>query len=148
MVYSSCRRRNREKELELHLRLCLSPYFFVRFDYSRGAKYCQNQWQYDHWKARDPKRGATRHKHDSSELRWKSADKNRASQTFHLWAGEYGRYLDPLTTIDISFVATWKQRSRYEKQPCTGRQRRPASGVLREEGTIFRSSSQTCNSSM
>ena len=90
------------------------PYYLVRFDYSRGAKYGQSQWQYDHWKARDPKRGATRHKHDSIELRWKRADKYRASQTFHRWPGEYSRYIDHLTTIDISFVATWKQRSRNE----------------------------------
>ena len=35
------------------------PYFFVRVNYSRCAEYGQSQWQSDHWKARDPKRGAT-----------------------------------------------------------------------------------------
>ena len=59
-------------------------------------------------------------KHDSIELRWKSADKYRASQTFHRWPGEYSRYLDHLTTIDMSFVETGKQRSRYENSHVLG----------------------------
>ena len=44
----------------------------------------------------------------------KALTKYRASQTFHRWAGENGRYLDHLTPIDMSYVATWKQRSRFE----------------------------------
>ena len=107
------------------------PYFFVRVDCSRGAKYGQSQWQYDHWKARDPKRGVTRHKHYSIEVRWKSADKYRASQTFHRWARDNGRYLDHLTTIDVSFVASWKQRSRYGNSHVLGVNDGPQPGPMR-----------------
>ena len=32
----------------------------------------------------------------------------------------YSRYLDHLTTIDMSFVETWKQRSRYENSHVLG----------------------------
>ena len=86
----------------------------MRVDYSRGAKHSESQWQHDHWKARDAKRTATRKKHDAIELRWKNDDKYRAFHTFHGWTKEYCRYLDYLTTFDISYIATWKQRSRYE----------------------------------
>ena len=116
------------KGIRTQFEVVFVPHHFVRFDYSTSAKYGQSQWQDDHWKAREAKRGATRHKHDSIEIQWKNDDKYHAFQTFHRWAGEYSRYLDPLTPIDISYVATWKQRSRNEKQHCTGRQRRPAAG--------------------
>ena len=42
----------------------------------------------------------------------KNDDKYRAFHTFHGWTKEYCRYLDDLTTIGISYIATWKQRSR------------------------------------
>ena len=63
----------------------------------------------------------------------KATDKYRASQTFHRWAGENGRYLDHLTTIDMSFVATWKQRSRFENSLVLGDGLGPMRGR-----TIFR----------
>ena len=63
----------------------------------------------------------------------KNADKHRASQTFHRWAGENGRYLDHLTTIDMSFVATWKQGSRFENSFVLGVKRRPASGSCKRK---------------
>ena len=46
-------------------------------------------------------------------------------------------YLDFLTTIDISYCATWKQRSRYENSLVLGVNDGPHPGPMRK-GTTFR----------
>ena len=38
----------------------------------------------------------------------------RDSQSVRRWTEECCRYLDHLATIDVSFDATWRERSRYE----------------------------------
>ena len=47
-------------------------------------------------------------------IRWQEDEKYRNSQQAHGWTEEYCRYLDYLTTIDISFSAPWHQRHWYE----------------------------------
>ena len=44
----------------------------------------------------------------------------KSIETFHDWTEEYSRYLDHLTTVDISYVATWKQRSKCENSLVLG----------------------------
>ena len=71
------------------------PFFTVREDDSRGAKHGQTQWEEKiPW--------------------WKEDETYRASHTARGWTEEYRRYLDYLAPIDISYVATWKARPRYE----------------------------------
>ena len=103
-------------------------YYLVRVNYSRGAKHGERQWQKYHWTVKDAQKGARKHNQDSIELRWI----NRAFQTKIGWTREYCRYLDFLTTIDISYCATWKQRSRYENSFVLGVNDGPHPGPMRE----------------
>ena len=91
-------------------------------DDSRGAKHGLSQWQYDHWKAGDATKGARKKGKDFIVQRWQEDETYRASQTVHGWTEEYCRYLDDLAPIHMSYVATWKERSRCEKQSCAGTQ--------------------------
>ena len=50
----------------------------------------------------------------SSEEDERMTQRDRESQKVHGWTEDYCRYLDYLTTIDISHSATWHQRNRYE----------------------------------
>ena len=60
----------------------------------------RSSWQRDHWKAMYAKSGAKKHEKDTI--------------TANGWTEEYCRYLDYLTTIDISYTASWHQRHIYE----------------------------------
>ena len=52
-------------------------------------------------------------------IRWQEDEKYRNSQPAHGWTQECCRYLDFLTTIDISYIATWELKHRYESTiPC------------------------------
>ena len=93
------------------------PFYPVREGDTRGAKHGQTQWQYDHWKARDATMGAKKRGTDSNVQRWKEDETYRASQTAHGWTEEFCSYLDCLAPIDISYIETWKERSKYEISP-------------------------------
>ena len=88
--------------------------FCPRINRPRDKKCGESQRQQDHWKAVDAIRGTTKRGHDTTTIRWRKNEKYRNSQLAHGWTEEYCRYLDYLTTIDISHVATWEQRHRYE----------------------------------
>ena len=90
------------------------PYYFARVNHSRSKKHGEAQWQRDHWKATDARRGAWKHKEDSIVIRWQEDEKYRNSLQAHGWTEEYCRHLHCLTTIDISHTAPWHQRHRYE----------------------------------
>ena len=65
-------------------------------------------------KAMDDKRGAKKHDKDTSQS---GGNKMRSAEILSEprgWTEEYCRYLDYLTTIDISYTAPWHQRHRYE----------------------------------
>ena len=82
---------------------------------SRGAKHGQSQWQYDHWKARDATKGARKKGKNSIVEGCQEDDTCRASQTVPgSCTEEQCRDLDYLAPIDITYVATWKERSRYK----------------------------------
>ena len=69
----------------------------------------------DHWKAMDVEKGARKLDNYPSILsRWQNDEKCRISQLAHGWTEDYCRYLDYLTTIDISSSAPYHQRHRYE----------------------------------
>ena len=89
-------------------------------DDSRGAKHGLSQWQYDHWKAGDARKGARKKGKDFIVQRWQEDETYRASQTVHGWTEEYCRYLDDLSPIHMSYVATWKERSRCENSLVLG----------------------------
>ena len=44
----------------------------------------------------------------------------QTSQTVHGLTEEYCRYLDSIASVDISYAATWKERSRYENNLALG----------------------------
>ena len=90
------------------------PHCQARVNYSRGKRHGEAQWQKDDWKARDAHRGASKNSHDSIMLRCQIDEKCRESQKVRGWTEDYYQYLDHLTTIDISYSATWHQRNRYE----------------------------------
>ena len=46
------------------------PYYFARINRSRGKKYGETQWQQDHWKAVDAKRGAKKQNKATITIRW------------------------------------------------------------------------------
>ena len=80
------------------------------------------RWQRNHWKAMDARIEAERKGHDSIVIRWQEDEKYGTSQKFHGWTGEVCRYLDHLTTIDISYTAPWHRRHRYESNHHAGMQ--------------------------
>ena len=129
------RRRNRNRELQLSL---MTVPFHVRVSHSRGAKHGESQWQKDHWKAKDANIGARKHNQDSIELRWINDDIYRASQTKMGWTRECCRYLDFLTTVDISYCATSKQRKRYENSLVLGVNDGPHPGPMRERDDFLK----------
>ena len=91
-------------------------HYFVRVYYSRAAKHCERQWQKDHWKAKD----AERSKQTPSRLHCTPSD------------GQENIAGNHLTTIDISYCATWKQRNRYENSLGLGLNDSPHPGLMRE----------------
>ena len=88
-------------------------YYLARVNFSRGKRHGEAQWQRDHWKAMNARRGARRKGHDSIVIRWQEDEKYRHFQKVHGWT-EFRRHLDHLTMIDISDTAPWHQRHRYE----------------------------------
>ena len=89
------------------------PYYLARVNHSRGKKHGKAQWQQDHWNAVNAKRGAWKHNKNSIVIRWQEDEKYRNSQQGHGWTEEDCRYLDYLTTINISYIATWQQTHGY-----------------------------------
>ena len=90
------------------------PYHVVKTDCSRGARHGQSQWQYDHCTAKDTKRNSQKKNHDSILLKWQNMKRCRKSRTAVGWTEESCRYLDSIASVDISKIATWSERSRYE----------------------------------
>ena len=56
------------------------PYYLARLSRSRGKKHGETQWQQDHWKAMDVRRGAKKHNKDTITIRWQQDEKYRNSQ--------------------------------------------------------------------
>ena len=109
------------------------PYYLVRVNCSRGAKTRRTSMAKKTTGKRRPLKGeARKHNQDSIELRWINDAIYRASQTKIGWTREYCRYLDYLTTIDISCCATWKKQNRYENSLVLGVNDGPHPGPLRE----------------
>ena len=62
----------------------------------------------------DARRGAWKHNLHSIVIRWQEDEKHRNSKQAHGWTEEYCRYLDFLTTFDISYTVPWHQRHQHE----------------------------------
>ena len=87
-----------------------NPFCSFEEDDSRGPRHGQQQWQYDHWKAKDVTRGLRRGYDMIVQLCL--ADKRyQESQWNHGWT-EHCRYLDYVTIVDVKYIATWPERSR------------------------------------
>ena len=105
-----------ECTINSQLEILSIPYYFVKTDDSRGARCGQSQWQYNHWKAKDANRHAERKKHRTVVLRWQNVERCRNSRKVYGWTEEYCRYLDYIASVDIFYVATWSERSRYDNK--------------------------------
>ena len=103
-----------KRKIKTRFEIMSVPFYTVREDDTRRAKHGQNPWQYDHWKARDATKGAQKRKYRSILHRWQKEEAYQESESARGWTQEYCRYLDYLATVDISYVATWKERSKYE----------------------------------
>ena len=108
-----------KRKIKTHFEIMSVPFYSAREGDSRGAKHGQTQWQYDHRKARDAKKRCAEERDISIVQRWQEDETYRASHTAHGWTEEYCSYLDYLAPIDLSYVATWKERSRYENSLCS-----------------------------
>ena len=92
-----------------------APCYLARLNRSRGKKRRDSEWQQDHWKAIDAREGARKHNNHPTILsRWQNDEQYRTSELAIGWTENYCRYLDYLTTIDISRHAPYHQRKRYE----------------------------------
>ena len=49
-------------------------YYLARVNYSRGKRHGEAQWQRDHWKAMDARRGARGKGHDTIVIRWQEME--------------------------------------------------------------------------
>ena len=92
----------------------IAPYYLARVNRSRGKKHGDQPWQEDYWKAVDATRGAQKHKHSSILSRWENDEQYRTSQLKNGWKETYWRYVDYLTTVDISHNAPYHHRNKYE----------------------------------
>ena len=91
-----------------------TPCYRTTIILSRGRKSGHNQWQMDHQKAMDARRGATkRHEYTSFLDRWQKDEIYQASQLAHGWTETYVKYLDYISEIDISCNAPYRQQVRY-----------------------------------
>ena len=106
-----CLRPDEENIMRIKARFqaLIVPYYLARVNYSRGKKHGDTQWQQDHWKAMDARRGAWKHNKDTIVIRWQEDAKYRNSQLFHGWTEENWRYLVYLTAIDILNAAPWHE---------------------------------------
>ena len=105
-------RRNRQKRSKNRFEITSNPSHFIKETHS-GGRHGPEQWQYDHWKARDATKGLTKRGYDSIVHRWLTDPQFQESQMSHGWTEEYCRYLDYLTTFNIKYNATGPERSRY-----------------------------------
>ena len=94
------------KRISARFQALTVPYYLARVNRPRGKKHGETQWQQDHWKAVDARRGAWKHNKGTIVIRWQEDEKCRNSQQAHGWTQEYCRNLDYLTTIDISYTAS------------------------------------------
>ena len=90
------------------------PFYTLREDDSRGANHGIERWFCDHWKTEDGTRDVLRRNYRSVLLPWRTDKRYQLSQWNLGWKEEYCRCLDYLAPLDISCVASWKERSRYE----------------------------------
>ena len=67
----------------------------------------------DHWKAKDAKKKDAEADMTPSCIDGIQTRQYRESQWNIGWTEEYCRYLDYLLTVDIKYIATWPERSRY-----------------------------------
>ena len=74
----------------------------------------QKQWQHDHWKAKDAAEGAKKRDYKSIEHRRLTDPAYQESQLSHGWVLEYCKYLDHLKTVNMDYIATWRERDRYQ----------------------------------
>ena len=98
-----------KNKYEARFEAMIVSYCLARENYSRGERHKR-----DHWKAMNGRRRARKINHKSLVLRKQSDEKYRESQKRHGWTEEFCRYLDHLTTINISCTAPWHQRQQYE----------------------------------
>ena len=92
-----------------------TPYNRTAVTLSRGEKHGHDQWQIDHAKAVDAKRGARRPGNHTSILSLRQNDETyRASQVATGWTETYVKYLDYISTVDIKHEAPHRQRHRHE----------------------------------
>ena len=61
-----------------------------------------------------------RKNHDSTLLRWQNGNRYRNSHIAVGWTEEYCRYLDSISSGDISCIATWSERSGYKNNLTLG----------------------------
>ena len=130
MECASCPRWNKHARSKVSSRSCLSR-CATRKRTTQVERAGQSQWQHDHWKAKDAQRLVENKGHDSIVLRWQNGEIYRTSQTVHGWTEEYCRYMDYVAFVDISFAATWSERSRYENNLTIGINDGPLPGPTR-----------------
>ena len=107
-------RNNKKKRITTRFQALLVPYYLARVNRSRSRQHGETQWQQDHWKAMAARRGAWKRGEGTIVIRWQDDEKYRNSRQAHGWTEEYCRFLDYLTTIDISYITPWHQRDQYE----------------------------------
>ena len=111
-----CLRRDEEtiERMKARFQALIDRDYLARVIRSMGKKYGDQQWQEDHWKAMHARRGSWKHNKGTIVIRWQEDEKYRNSQQTRGWTEEYCRYLDCLTTIDISYAAPWHQSHQCE----------------------------------
>ena len=95
------------KRIKVRFQALIVLYDLALINRSRGKKHGETQCQQDRWNAMDARRGAWKHGEDTVEIRWRQDEEYKNSQLAHGWTEEYCRYLDYLTTIDITCTAPW-----------------------------------------
>ena len=93
------------------------PYCRTTAVLSRWRRTGHNQWQTDHAKAMDARRGAPKNSRQFIYTLdwWHNDEIYRASELVHSWTEEYVKYLEYISQIDISYEAPYKQRNGFWK---------------------------------
>ena len=101
-----------DRKIKNRCQIISNQLYFIKEGHS-GERHGPEQWQYDHWKARDATKGLKKKGDDSIVHRWFTDPQFQESQWSHGWAEEYGQYLDYLPPSISSIIATGSKRSRY-----------------------------------
>ena len=90
-----------------------NPLYIIKECQSR-QRHGPDEWQFDHWKAKDATTNAKKRRCKTITGRWIDDPQYQETEQAHRWTLKDPKYLDNLKTVNLDYVATWHERDRYQ----------------------------------